>query len=154
RVAWQAGRSMQIVTRDCTAEIDFGTRRAKVMRASEAILEGGLDVSSLNTNERTHLKDHLFTDYLPLTDLPVAEVNPLLDEQRTFVAAICGESSVRVSGRDGRQALDTAERILAEIAAHRWDGDAQGAIGPRFETRDAVLRGPHWRQAVRRRIAG
>jgi predicted dehydrogenase len=154
RVAWQAQRSMQIVTCDCVAGIDFGTRSVKLMRASDAVMDGQLDVSSLSASERAHLKDHLFTDYLPLTDLPVAEANPLLDEQRAFVAAIQGAASVRVSGRDGRRALDVAERILAEIAAHRWEGDARGAIGPRFESRDAVLRGPHWRQAARRRMAG
>jgi 3',5'-cyclic AMP phosphodiesterase CpdA len=64
---------------------------------------------------------------------------------------------VRVSGRDGRRALDVAERILTSIAAHQWEGTAEGAIGPRFESREAVLRGPHWhksRQVIRRRMAG
>jgi len=157
RVAWQAARTMQVVCCDSIAAIDFGTRKSQVMRPTDAILSGELDVQSLGPAERAHLKDHLFTEYLPLAELPVGEANALVDEQREFVAAIRGETAVRVNGRDGRRALDVAERILAEIAAHRWDGTAVGPIGPRFETRESVLRGPHWQQsrrAVVRRKAG
>jgi len=158
RVAWQAQRTMQIVCAETIAQIDFGARKAQVMRPSEKVRGGDFDVNRLSAEERAHLKEHLFTDYLPVTDLAVPESNALLEEQREFIAAIRGESHIRVSGRDGRRALDVAERILADIAAHRWDGTSAGAIGPRFETRDSVLRGPHWKQgrraAVERRKAG
>jgi predicted dehydrogenase len=158
RVAWEAERSMQIVCRDSVAAIDFGTRKAKVMRHGDAILAGQIDVNSLSQDEREHLKSQLFTEYLPLTDVPVAEANALLEEQREFVAAIRGEASVRVSGEGGRRAIDVAERILTEIAAHHWEGTVDGPTGPRFETRGAILRGPHWRQGskagIQRRLAG
>jgi predicted dehydrogenase len=157
RVAWQPQRSMQVICRDSIATIDFAARKAKLMRPSDAVLADEFDVNALSPGERTHLKDHLFTDYLPLTELPVAETNPLLEEQREFVAAIRGEAAVRVSGRDGQRALDVAERILADIAAHRWEGAADGAIGPRFQPRQALLSGPHWHQsrhAIQRRKAG
>jgi predicted dehydrogenase len=116
-----------------------------------------LDVNSLAPHERTHLKDNFFSEYMPLEELTVHDANALVEEQRAFVAAIRGESAVRVSGRDGRRALDVAERILADMALHRWDGSSEGPIGPRFETREGILRGPHWRQArqpVPRRKAG
>jgi predicted dehydrogenase len=157
RVAWQAQRTMQVTTCNSFVGLDFAARQAKLMRPSDTVQGGEIDVQTLSPDERTHLKDHLFTEYLPTTALPVVETNALLEEQREFVAAIRGEAAVRVSGRDGRRALDVAERILADIAAHRWDGTSEGAIGPRFETRQAVLRGPHWKrslQGVRRRLAG
>jgi predicted dehydrogenase len=157
RVAWQPQRTMHVVCRDCMGQIDFGTRQAKLMRLSDAVLDQQLDVNALDTEQRAHLKDQLFNEYLPLTDLPVAESNALLEEQREFVSAIRGEAEVQVTGRDGRRALDVAERILTCIAGHRWDASATGPIGPRFETRDPVLRGPHWKQlrpAVSRRRAG
>jgi predicted dehydrogenase len=157
RVAWQAQRTMQVVCRECTVGIDFGAKTARLMRPSTAVIEGEIDVHSLSAEERARLKAHLFTDYLPLIDLPVAETNALLEEQREFVAAIRGEQAVRVSGYAGRQAIDVAEQILAQIAAHRWDGTADGAIGPRFESRKPLLRGPHWSQqgaAWKRRLAG
>jgi predicted dehydrogenase len=159
RVAWQPARSMHIVCRDAVASLDFGTRKARLMRPGEAVRSGELDVNALSPAEKTHLKDNLFTEYLPLTDLPVAESNALLQEQREFAAAIRGQAAVRVTGKDGRRALDVAERILAEIAVHRWDGETGGATGPRFEDRQSVLRGPHWQNGrhpagIQRRKAG
>jgi predicted dehydrogenase len=156
RVAWQSRRSMHVICRNASAEIDFSAKQAKLMRPGDDVSSGEIDVNALSPSERTHLKDNLFTDYLPLVDLPITESNALLQEQREFAAAIRGQAAVRVSGRDGRRALDVAERILTDIAAHRWDGSSDGAIGPRFETREAVLRGPHWgqRAGLRRRLAG
>jgi predicted dehydrogenase len=152
RVAWQPARSMQIVCQDAVAALDFATRKARLMQLGEPVRSGELDVNALSPAEKTHLKDNLFTDYLPLTDLPTSDSNALLQEQREFAAAIRGQAAVRVTGRDGRRALDVAERILAEIAVHNWGGEAGGTTGPRFEDRQGVLRGPHWQQS--RRSAG
>jgi predicted dehydrogenase len=154
RVAWQAQRSMQVVCRDCTVGIDFGAKTAKLLRPATAVLAGEIDVNQMSLEERSRVKTHLFTDYLHLSDLPIADTNALLEEQREFAAAIRGERAVRVTGEAGRQALDVAERILAEIAAHRWDGSTSGAIGPRYESREPLLAGHHWhhsRQGVHRR---
>jgi predicted dehydrogenase len=157
RVAWQAQRSMHVISRDSMTGIDFASRTARHMQVGAAISAGEIEVQAMSADERLHLKDHLFTEYLPLADLAVIETNAILEEQREFAAAIRGEAEVRVSGRDGRRALDVAERILTQIAAHAWEGTTDGAIGPRFETRESLLRGPHWhrtRQTVPRRMAG
>ena len=143
---------MHVISRDAAAEIDFATKKTRLMRISDSI--SSIQINNLNPTARAHLKDHLFTDYLPLEDLPTVESNPLLEEQRNFAAAIRREAKVRVTGEHGRRALDIAERVLAEVAAHRWDGMTAGATGPRFETRQAILRGPHWQQAARQRKAG
>jgi predicted dehydrogenase len=152
RIAWQAQRSMHVISRDGAVSIDFASRRTKLMRISSSL--SALHVNELAPAARTHLKDNLFTDYLPLEEQPVADTNPLLEEQRNFVEAIRGQAQVRVTGEHGRRALDVAERILAEVATHRWNGTATGSIGPRFETRQAILRGPHWQQPDGRRKAG
>ena len=158
RVAMQSQRWMNVVSHDRFLTIDFATRKVQLMRPSEAVLAGDVDVNNLAADQKTHLKEHLFEEYLPTEQLPVVESNALLEEQKQFVAAIRGQASVSVSGRDGRRALDVAERILVDIAAHRWDGTSEGAIGPRREAPEPILRGPHWHQArrgvVRRRMAG
>ena len=82
----------------CLAAIDFGARKAQVMRLADTITSGELDVQSLSAAERNHLKDNLFTDYLPLADLPVGDANALLEEQREFAAAIRGKGLVLVPG--------------------------------------------------------
>jgi predicted dehydrogenase len=151
RVAWQPRRTLEVVCPAATAAIDLGARQAKLMRVSDRVLAGDLAADSLSAAGQTQLKERLFEDYLPLTELSVGEANPLLNEQREFSAAIRSSGRVQVTGEAGRRALDIAERILAEIAAHRWEGTTAGAVGPRYETRDSVLRGPHWRSAVRRK---
>jgi len=154
RVSWQPQRTMQVFGCDRMVAIDFGGRCAKVMQICQAVSEGHIDVNHLDRQQQNDVKDRLFSEYLPLVDLPIVETNPLLEEQRQFVAAIRGQQQVAVSGEAGKRALDVAERVLAEISAHRWDGNVNGAIGPRFETRSPVLRGPHWRQTASRRLAG
>jgi predicted dehydrogenase len=155
RVARQARRAMEIVCPEAMAEIDFAARTAALVQTRQPPDAARLDVQSLTAAERTHLKDHLFEDYLPLTELPIVEANGLLEEQRHFAAAIRGEPSSGVSGEQARRALDVAEQILTGIAGHRWEGSAAGTIGPRFEFRDARLRGPHWNQTISaRRKAG
>jgi predicted dehydrogenase len=151
RVAWQAQRAMHITSRDGAMGIDFAARKARRMRIGDRVLSGQMHVGELDAAAKAHLKDHLFRDYLPIHDLPVAESNPLLEEQRDFVAAIQGRSAARVTGEAGRSALDVAERILVEIAAHRWDRMAESPTGPRFESRDSILRGPHWLPQQRRK---
>jgi predicted dehydrogenase len=163
RVAMEPARRMQIVAHDRMASIDFASRRARVMRPSEQVLAGDVDVNALAPAERTQLVANLFTDYLPVTDLPGLDSNAIVEEQREFVAAVREVAEVSVSGRDGRRALDIAERVLVAIATHRWDGAADGAVGPRPGSAvpamaEPILRGPHWgqiRHAARsRRLAG
>jgi predicted dehydrogenase len=149
RVAWQPQRAMQVVGRDYLATIDFGSRQARFTGRSDAVAEGQLDVTGLDAAGRAHLKDHLFSDYLPTTELVIADANPLLEEQREFISAIRGQANIGVAAEAGRRALDVAERVLVGIAAHRWDGAADGASGPRFETRAPILRGPHWAHSRR-----
>jgi len=158
RVASRPQRWMHIIAPDRFTTIDFAARTAQLVHPSDEVLAGQIDVNRLTPNEKQNLKDNLFSDYLPLEELPVSETNALAQEQQQFVAAIQGHASVSVSGQDGRRALDVAERILVAIAAHRWDGNLAGAVGPRQETPDPILRGPHWnlgrKSPVRRRQAG
>ena len=147
RVFWQSQRSMNVICADCSTTIDFAARQTKLMRVGDQIQSGDLDINQLDNQQRTHVKDHLFEDYLPLTDLPInKDANPLLEEQRSFIAAIQGQSAVPVTGSDGRRALDIAERILTTIAGH----ESRTAKPTR-----SILRGPHWRSAIStRRLAG
>jgi predicted dehydrogenase len=147
RVAWQAERSMQVICEGATATIDFAARQTKLLRVGDQIQSGQLDINQLDGPQRTHLKDQLFHDYLPLSDLPTnKDANPLLDEQNSFVAAIQGQSAVAVPGSDGRRALDVAERILTTIASH------ESRIS---KAAPSILRPPHFLTAPsKRRLAG
>jgi hypothetical protein len=128
------------------------------MRPSHAVLGGEVDVNSLSPEAKTQLKERVFQDYLPIQELHGPDINAILEEQRDFLHAIRTGSRVRVSGRDGRDAVAVADRILDSIAAHCWDGPATKPAGIRIDEAKPILRGPHWHQSKqaspRRRLAG
>jgi predicted dehydrogenase len=59
------------------------------------------------------------TDFVDHISLTAPEGEPLRLEFDSFVAAVCGESPVVVTGEDGRRALAVALRIVAEIERTR-----------------------------------
>jgi len=146
RVAWQPQRSMHVICADSSATIDFASRQCKFMRVGDQIQSGQLDINQLDVPSRTHLKDNLFVDYLPLADLTTnKDANPLLEEQRSFIAAIRGQSANPVPGTAARAALDIAERVLTTIAGHQ----------SRTTAAPSILRPPHFLSAPsKRRRAG
>lgn len=158
RVAPQAQRTMHVYTRDAFATLDFGARKATLMRPSDAVLGGEVDVNALSPEAKVQLKERVFQDYLPIQELAGPDINAILEEQRNFLQAIITRGQVRVSGRDGRDAVAVADRILEAIAAHCWDGPAAKPAGVRIDEAQPILRGPHWHRAkqapAKRRLAG
>jgi hypothetical protein len=112
---------MQVHTAGAFAEVDFAARTARLARRGETIQRGGLDVLAASAEEQERVRTRLFTDpdLLPLSEAAVEDRNALLDEQREFAASILERRAPRVSGRQGLAALEAAERVLAEIAAHQ-----------------------------------
>jgi predicted dehydrogenase len=147
RVTPQAQRAMQVYTREAFATLDFGSRKATLMRPNSAVLGGEVDVNSLSPEAKTQLKERVFQDYLPIQELAGPDINAILEEQRDFLQAIRTGSRVRVSGRDGRNAVAVADRILASIASHCWDGQTTKPAGIRIDDAQPTQRGPHWHRA-------
>lgn len=156
RVSLAPQRSMMVHWSEGYAQIDYGAKTAKLVNPSEEILRGEIDVNKLSLDEKNQIKDRLFEEHLRLSQLPVVDNNAILDEQKNFLSAIAGRERVRVSGRDGRDALAVAEQILQSIAAHCWD---RGDQSRRADDNSHLLRGPHFSRSaplVRRnqRMAG
>ena len=57
-------------------------------------------------------------------------VDQLTAELRHFVDCVRTGRRPRVTGEDGREALALAERVLASVRSHSWDGRADGPTGP------------------------
>lgn len=144
RASFESRRTMQVWTAAAFTEVDFATNSAKVVQPSEQLMCGELDVEELAPDEKQHLTEHLFDDYLPTRTLERQPINALLEEQRDFVESIRTGRQPRVTGEHGRDALAVAHQILTAITAHSWDGTADGPQGPHGKTREPILRGPHW----------
>lgn len=158
RVSPTARREMQVWTDFGFCAVDFAARKTSVVRPSEALLCGELDVETLSPEAKTKLQQNLPTEHLRLEPLVVEERNAIADEQSDFVHSIRSQRAPRVDGEQGRAALAVAERILEQIATHRWHGRSDGPTGPQARPAWPILRGPHWQQqfdpTLHRREAG
>jgi len=156
RVSPSVQRSMAAHWQGGSAMIDFAAKKANLI-SHMPLSDEPVDVLKATPAEQAQIKERLFQDYLPLTELPVVDSNAILEEQRDFVASIRQSRQPIVSGVDGLRALDAAEQVLASLAIHRWDGSSSGRTGPHYEEPPGVLAGPHWQKmhaAAFRRLAG
>jgi len=131
RVSCAPQRAMQVITPTCAAKIDFAERRSSIVEPTDAILTREFEAGSLTQDQKSHLRDHLFTDLLARRDLPALDVNAIEQEQLDFAGAIRTGTNPQVTGYAAREAVAVAEAILQQVAAHRWDGAAgtrQGAF--------------------------
>lgn len=159
RVSYEAARRMHVWTLGAFAGIDFATRKAMLVRASDALRHRQFNIEALSPEELEHYKQHLFEEHLPQEQLQFDAVDALCLELEDFVGAIREERSPRVTGEQGRDAVAVAEQILAKIQTHAWDGESEGLVGPLAVPQPSVIPGPHWHRTpsetpTRRREAG
>jgi len=146
RASRAPARTMQVWSARALASMDFSTRTAVVMRPSDALARKSIDIEKLSMVEREQLKDRLLTDHLPLEELPTEPRDGITAELEDFAESIQTGRAPQVTGEAGRDAVDLAERILAKIGRHAWDGIAAGPVGPHVAPPAQVIPGPHWRR--------
>lgn len=75
------------------------------------------------------LKESLFGGYLPHETTTADAADQLTAELTEFVDCVTAGEVPRCGGREATRALAVADRVLASIAAHRWDGRVDGRVG-------------------------
>lgn len=115
RTSIVAQRTLHAISGDGYALLDLGNRQAKVVQISDHLKRGELDVNRATPEEVATIKERLFSDYLPLTELAVPEANAIADEQTDFFTAIRSQRDPIVTGEQGRAALEVAYRVLDAI---------------------------------------
>jgi predicted dehydrogenase len=158
RVSYEAKRQMQVWSSAGHVNIDFATRTAVVAQPAAILRDGRFDPDELPLEEKARLKDRVFEELIPLRRLEAGATNALLEEQRDFVTAIRTGRQPRVTGRQAREVISVAERILASIDNYRGQFESARTQRPKpvMPVRDAelqpvggadILRGPHWHRA-------
>lgn len=138
RTSFQAQRTMQIVSERSYAGLDFGAPAAKVVRPSKAVLRGEIDVRGLTQGEREVMRNNLFTDLLPVQDLPLEPTNAILAEQGEFFESARSGRTPLVSGSQGLRCVGVAEQILQQISeAAAGSRDFSVVPGPEMPARKA-----------------
>ena len=126
-------RRLRVWAPEGYAGIDFVTRKLILVQMSEEVRRNGLRVEALDQAARARLKDDLFGRYLQVLNLDGdRKGDQLTAELKHFLDCVRTGNQPRVTGRDGRNALELAERVLAALHAHQWEGEgaAEGPLGP------------------------
>ncbi|AWM37306.1 Gfo/Idh/MocA family protein [Gemmata obscuriglobus] len=131
RITRHPKRRLRIWAPEGYAGIDFVTRKLALVQQSEEVRKHGLCVESLDPLSRARLKDEVFGRYLQVLNLDGdRKQDQLTAELRHFIDCVRTNTTPRVTGVDGRNALELAERVLDALRVHPWEGTPAGPHGP------------------------
>ena len=128
-------RRLRVWAPEGYAGIDFVTRKLTLVQQSPELREHGIHAEKLDAAAKARLKDEVFGRYLQVLNLDAdRKFDQLTAELKHFIDCVRTGNNPRVSGRDGRDALELAERVLAALRAHPWEGSAEGPHGTKPPT--------------------
>jgi predicted dehydrogenase len=131
RIAARPKRRLRVWASEGYAGIDFVSRKLYLVQQSDEIRRHGLRVDRLDPGAKARLKDEVFGRHLEVLNVDGdRRGDQLTAELRHFVDCVRTGRTPRVTGEDGRDALALAERVLASLRAHQWEGQPDGATGP------------------------
>ena len=131
RITRHPKRRLRVWAPEGYAGIDFVTRKLTLVQMSEEVRRHGLSVEDLDAGARARLKDDVFGRYLQVLNLDGdRKGDQLTAELKHFLDCVRSGHQPRVTGRDGRNALELAERVLTALRNHQWEGAADGPLGP------------------------
>ena len=102
------------------ASLDFQTGQGMVVTKAPGWDFEQLDLEKLDRAQMGDLWKFVFDGLLQLKQLELNEGNPLQEELVAFLQCVRDRSRPLVTGADGVAAVAAAERVLAAIAANRW----------------------------------
>jgi predicted dehydrogenase len=130
RVSVKPVRKMRVFSPEGYVSLDFGKRHATIIQPSEKFRREGIDLKKLDLSMIGLFREKLFGHYLQIKEFDMNEGDQLTRELEHFVHCVRTHTTPKVSGEDGRNAIELADRILDKISKHQWEGHANGPVGP------------------------
>ena len=130
RASFQAVRKMRLFAPEGYVTLDFATKRGTLIRPSDRLRHGEIDLEGVDLTQPAAVKERLFGKILRVDQVQGEGREPLALELEDFVAAVRTGSRPRVTGHDGLKAIRLADRILRSLEAHAWEGSPGGPTGP------------------------
>jgi predicted dehydrogenase len=130
RASFQALRRMRLWGPEGYATLDFAANAATLVRPSDKLRRGELDLEGVDLTQPAAVRAHLFGKVLRVDQVQAEGREPLALELEDFVAAVRDGSRPRVTGADALRAVALADRIVRCIQEHQWDGTPDGPVGP------------------------
>jgi predicted dehydrogenase len=131
-------RTLQIWGPEGYAEADFAARKLKLMQPSAEVRRNGLDPARLDPASRARIREELFTRHLEVMSIDGKMQDQLTCELEDFVTSVQSDTSPRVTGLDGCNAVSVAERVLASLRARRCEFSAAGPLFPHKVDQDVA----------------
>jgi len=124
RVHRTAQRAIHVMTDRQIIDVNLATCEVALSEANLEVASRSFHIDRLTGQERAGLKDEFFERWFPTTHWKSDPVNAIECELLDFHRAIESGKAPEVTGEQGREAIDVAERILSAIAgrtsvAHR-----------------------------------
>ncbi|HKA08375.1 MAG TPA: Gfo/Idh/MocA family oxidoreductase [Gemmataceae bacterium] len=132
RLSPRPKRKLRVWAPEGYAGIDFVEKRLTLVQPSDEVRRHGLSQLYLDPNRREQLSRDVFGKHMETLELDcVRDHDQLTAELRDFIGSVRTGRTPRVTGEDGRDALALADRILASVQRHPWQGTDDGPIGPK-----------------------
>jgi predicted dehydrogenase len=126
-------RHMRLWASEGYAGVDFAKRQVTLMQPGEHLRRGRIDSRRLDPALLASLKSELFTRHVQVEQIDCSQrhqADQLTRELQEFVRCVRTGACPRADAAAGRDALALASRVLDSIRAHRWEGSADGPVGP------------------------
>jgi predicted dehydrogenase len=130
RVSYQAVRKLRIWSAEGYVAIDFATRQRTLIRPSDRLRKGVIDLEGLDLSQPTAIREHVFGKILRVDQVQADGQEPLALELKEFVDALRTGKPPKVTGNEALRAMRLADQILRSLNTHHWDGSPTGPAGP------------------------
>ncbi len=131
RASYQAVRKMRIWSSEGYATLDFQTKHGTLIRPSDALRMGEIDLAGVDLTKQAAVKERIFSNKVLRVDQVQTEGRDALEQElEDFVSSVKSGGRPRVSGVDGLRAVALAEQVLASLNSHHWEGGETGPMGP------------------------
>ncbi len=130
RASFQAVRKMRLFAPEGYVTLDFATKRGTLVRPSDRLRHGEIDLEGLDLAQPAAVKERLFGKILRVDQVQGEGREPLALELEDFVQAVRTGSRPRVTGHDGLRAIRLADQVLRSLESHAWEGSEGGPTGP------------------------
>lgn len=134
RISPTASRFLQAWGASGHVSCDMHNREVKHYSQSELLRHGPspLDLARQPGADIEQLKKDVFGKFVEVATVPVDTSGPdaLTCELREFVDCVKSGRVPHVDGEQGLAAMLVADEVLKSVAAHQWEGQSSGAVGP------------------------
>ena len=119
RISDKTMRKTRVFSEDCYVTIDTLSKEAWIYRTTPQLASA---IQKLPKDRDLSLADlaSIPKDLYSIQEVKLTEDEPLAKELESFVHCVTSGAEPVVPGEHGVRAMRTAERVLAEMRAHRW----------------------------------